>query len=261
MKKIIYLLSILLLCGCGSDNTTENQNSFAITLTPSATNVVVDESFTITVAAGETIKSMGISLDNFATGAGNAVLDFGSSKVLTFNFDSLGQKTITINATNNAGAVSQKQIVVNVTRGNAIKINGLQLISFYDINTSWDPEYGTNNINRLADLQFGFIKTKLNNYYNGSYSDLLWHLSTTLPNQGTMTWDLSTYNLYLKPEIGLQFGLADVDEVGGGQDLLNGPPYEKTISFTDYIQSKPTTITYSYPEINLEFKLLIDWVN
>jgi hypothetical protein len=262
MKKTIYLLFVsFLMTNCSSEsNDNENSNSFLINLTPSATSVVVDQAFTITVSATEEIKELWVSTDNFATG-GYAQRQFGTSYILNFNFDTLGQKTISVRAKNQNNVVSEKQVVILVSRGNAIKIIGVQVISFYGINTTYDPEYGATDPNRLADLRFGLSKNKLGNPLDNIYSPAYWYLSSVIENQGNMTWDCSNDNLYLNPNAPLKFGLVDIDNGIAGADLLNGPPDYREISFTNYLITKPTTITYTFPEINLEFKVLVEWAN
>lgn len=262
MKKLIFLFLVLLSISCGPDSSEDNSsnNSFSINLTPSTTNVVVDQAFTITVGANEEIKELWVSTDNFATG-GYAQRQFGSSYILNFNFDTLGQKTISVRAKNQNNVVSEKQLIISVSRGNALKINGVQVISFYGINTTYDPEYGATDPNRLADLRFGLSKNKLGNPLDNIYSPAYWYLSSVIENQGNMTWDCSNDNLYLNPNAPLKFGLVDIDNGIAGADLLNGPPDYREISFSNYLVTKPTTITYTFPEINLEFKVFVEWAN
>lgn len=59
----------------------------------------------------------------------------------------------------------------------------------------------------------------------------------------------------------LKFGLAEMDGEIAGADLMNGPPDYRDISFSNYLTTKPTTITYSFPDINVEFKLFVEWAN
>lgn len=260
-NKIALTVLSFIIASCSSDsNENDSNNSFAINLTPSSTSVVVDQAFTISLGANEEIKELWVSTDNFATG-GYAQRQFGTSYVLNFNFDTLGQKTISVRAKNQNNVVSEKKVVISVSRGNAIKINGLQVISFYGINTSYDPEFPTSNPNHLADLRFGFSKNKLSNPLDNIYSPTYWYLSSIIENQGSMTWDCSNDNLYLNPNASLKFGLADMDNGIAGADLLNGPPDYREISFASYLVSKPTTITYTFPEINLEFKVFVEWAN
>lgn len=262
MKNTIYLFLVsFIIISCSSDsNENENSNSFSINLTPSSNSVVVDQAFTITVSADEEIRELWVSTNNFATG-GYSIRQFGTSYVLNFNFDTLGQKTISVRAKNQDNVVSEKQVIVTVSRGNALKINGVQVISFYGINTTYDPEFPVTNPNHLADLRFGLSKNKLGNPLDNIYSPVFWYLSSVIENQGNMTWDCSNDNLYLNPNAPLKFGLVDIDNGIAGADLLNGPPDYREISFTNYLITKPTTITYTFPEINLEFKVLVEWAN
>ncbi len=262
MKKV-FLIFILyfLLTNCSSDsNESENSNTFSINLTPSVTSLIVDQAFTITVSSTEEIKELWVSTNNFATG-GYSIRQFGTSYVLNFNFDTLGQKTISVRAKNQDNVVSEKQVIVAVSRGNALKINGVQVISFYGINTTYDPEFPVTNPNHLADLRFGLSKNKLGNPLDNIYSPVYWYLSNIIENQGNMTWDCSNADLYINPNASLKFGLSDIDNGIAGADLLNGPPDYREISFSNYLLTKPTTITYAFPEINLEFELYVEWVN
>ncbi|MBG6063162.1 hypothetical protein IWX83_002972 [Flavobacterium sp. CG_9.1] len=259
-KLVIITFACLCMLGCSTDNPTAKISTFNIELAPSTVNVTVDEPFTITVNANEKMAFMGASLDNFATG-GLADLGFGNSYVLHFNFDTLGQKTILVRAQNSRNELSEKKVVVNVTRGNAIKITGMKVLSFYNINQTWDPEYVATDPNRLADVYFGYSKSSLNNYFDSKYSIRKWFVSSVKENQGDLTWNLTTNELYIKPNGILRFGLVDQDAPPLGQDLLNGPPDFRDISFADYLVSKPKTITYSFPEINLQFILSVEWSN
>lgn len=259
-KIIIITFACLCLLSCSSDSPTAKVSTFNIELDLSTINATVDEPFTIRVNANEKMAFMGASLDNFSTG-GLADLGFGNSYVLHFNFDTLGQKTILVRAKNSQNDVSEKKVVVNVTRGNAIKITGMKLISFYNINQTWDPEYTSTDPNRLADVFFGFGKSSLNNNFDSKYTVRKWFVSSVKENQGDQAWTLSTNELYIKPNGILRFSLIDQDTPPLGQDLLNGPPDFRDISFADYLVSKPNTITYSFPEISLQFILTVEWPN
>jgi hypothetical protein len=262
MKSTLSLIALLfLMINCSSDSTVnENTNTFSITLAPSATNVVIDQAFTISVSATEDIQEMRVSTDNFVTSS-YANMQFGTSYVLNFNFDKIGQKSITVRAKNQNNVVSEKQIVVNVTRGNALKILGVQVVSFYGINTVYDPEFPASNPESLADLKFGFAKTSLDSFLGNNYVWKNWYRSTVIPNQGSMTWDCSSANLYIDAARNFRFGLAEMDNEIAGADLLNGPPDYREINFSNFVATKPTTITYTFPEINLEFKVFVEWAN
>ncbi|ESU27091.1 hypothetical protein FLJC2902T_22690 [Flavobacterium limnosediminis JC2902] len=263
LKKLIYLLPFAFLaCDSDSDNSTENQsqNNFIVELVPSVTQTNVDEEFTVTVNAEETIKAMWVSLDHFATG-GYSIRNFGSSYVLHFNFDTLGEKTIYVRCQNAANQVSERQIAINVNRGNAVKITGVQVVSFNNINGTWDPEYPISNPNHLADVFFGFNKSKLNSSLEEGYWPRLWYKSSVKENQGDLTWNISSAGLYVDPLKTIQIGVIDQDEPPLGQNLLNSIQDTKSFSLSAYTTTKPTTIAYSYPEINLEFILQVEWPN
>lgn len=261
MKKAILVLSSLLLFCCSTEKQNTTQNSFIINTVASKTMVNIDEEFTITLSSNENITGILYSYDNFVTESAR-YSNFGTSKALKFNFDRLGLNTIYLKAVNESNILSETKVIpITVTRGDAIKIKGLQVVSFYGINTSWDPEFPTTNPNHLADLQFGFSKIKIGNPFDYNYNSVIWYNSTVIENQGNMTWNCSNANLYLKPNATLKFGLADIDNGIAGADLLNGPPDYREISFSNYLVTKPTTITYTFPEINLEFIVTLEWAN
>lgn len=262
MKKLIFLLPILF-CMCSpSDDSVAPivpVSTFVITTTPSSTNVVIDETFTVAITGNETIKGLGASLDNFVTGGGDTFSDFGTSKTLYFNFNTLGTKTITIRATSASGAVVIKTVIINVTRGNALRITGMQITAFDNINNTWDPEYAPTDPNRLADVYFGFNTGQLASYFENSSVSKSWYKSITKQNQGNLTWDLTSANLYINPSRNIIFGLVDEDTPPVGQSLIPNLPDYRTISFANYLVTKPTTITYSFPDANLSFSMTVEW--
>ncbi len=258
-KFFLILFGLVLLFSCSSD-TTEAESNFNIDLVLSTQSVEIDEQFTVIITSNEPMKGIELSFDNFVTLTGS-YQDFGTSKTLTFNYNKLGDKTIYIRAKNAQNVFSTKEITVNITRGNAIKIKKLELISFYNINETCDPEFSSTDINRLADLKFSFSRSLIYNNFNGGYNMLFWYGSPVLLNQGNLTWDLESENLYLNPNAVVQFSLVDMDGEVLSSDLMNGPPSFKSFNFSNYLVTKPTEIIYSYPEINLEFKLFVEWVN
>lgn len=260
-KKLIYLLPfVFLACDSGNDSSSDNQNNFTIELVSSVTQIDVDEEFTVAVNADETIKAMWVSLDNFATG-GYSMRSFGSSYVLHFNFDTLGEKTIYVRCQNASNQVSEKQMTINVNRGNAVKITGMQVVSFNNINGTWDPEYPTTNPNHLADVFFGLNKAKLNSSFEDGYAFRTWYTSSVKENQGDLTWNVTNNGLYVNPLKTIRMGVADQDTPPLGENLLGSVQDYKDFSLSAYTTTKPTSITYSYPEINLEFILQVEWAN
>lgn len=113
------------------------------------------------------------------------------------------------------------------------------------------------------DLRFGFAKRKLYNYYETAYNYTNWYRSAVIDNEGDMTWNCSSDNLYIvsNPYDKLRFGLGGVISGDVGVDLTNSPGGYAEISFEEYLTIKPSEIIYSFPEYGLEFKLFVDWVD
>jgi len=273
MKKLIlFLTALFLITGCSSDDSNNGNNSFVIELEPSTTESEIDKHFTIEINSEDEIKEMWVSLDNFATG-GFTNRNFGKSYTLNFYFDTLGEKTISIKAKNQSNQISEKQVTVNVIRGNSIKINGVQIVSFDGIDTALDPEYSDTDPNRLADLVFTLQKIRyVGGFYenDSGYDWRFWYKSIVLENQGNLTWDCSNDNLYINlqdnnPFLKLRFALFEQDFDSDNNENLNfliDTLYsDLDINFADYYESKPSVIAYSFPEYSLEFKLFVDWAD
>ncbi|MEL0651636.1 hypothetical protein V6246_09395 [Algibacter sp. TI.3.09] len=114
-----------------------------------------------------------------------------------------------------------KTMTVSITRGNTIRITSVKIISFSNINNTWDSEFSDSDTNRLADVFFNLRKQKPDSK-QGGLSFQNWFKSEVKENQGDLTWDLSSKNLYLNPEFALQFSMAD-DDGGVAQDIMLGP--------------------------------------
>jgi hypothetical protein len=262
MKKIL-LLFIIIFSAC--TNSDEKLNGYNVDVVFVNNVFQIDQEFIVSIISNEPIKEIWSSFDNFATGGYTNYFSINNN-TLRYSFDTLGEKNIALRIKNQKGEIAEKHISVNVVRGNSIKITGLQVLSFYGINTSFDPEYTNSNPESLADLKFGFSKYMIGFPFQipnvNQYSWKNWYSSSVILNQGNMTWDLHNSNLYINPNSTVRFGLVDIDENNiAGADLLNGPPDYRELSFQDYISSKPSTITYNFPEINLSLVVSINWPN
>lgn len=271
MKKVFMLLSFIAL-SCSSDDTSVevvNQPinepevptpTFTINAVVGSSSVNVDEAFTVTITSEENMAGILFSYDNFMTEFGQYT-NYGTSKELNFTLDEIGVTTIYFKAMNENNVYSQvKSVDILVNRGNAVKITGFQVISFNGIDTTWDPEYPSTNPDHLADVFFGFHKTTIGNPFYGTYSYHYWYQSVVKQNQGDLTWDLTNENLYIKPEKTIRMGLADSDG-DIGQDLMMGPPDYRDFNLSAYTTTMPNTVTLTYPEINLQFVVSIEWPN
>lgn len=264
MKKYFLLTLVILLTSCSSsddstDDNNENDNSnFSITLSTN-TSAVVDEVIPIDISGNETIMTLQASLDNFQTTVFNQTQSngFGASTTLYFSFDKLGSKNISIKAINGDGDESVQTATVTISRGNAVKITTVQVLSFSNIDGTWDTEFPNTDPNHLADVFFHLRKPQTSTT-SGSLGFQDWFTSTIKENQGNLTWDISSEGLYLNPQLSLQYSMAD-DDGSADQDLMLGSPFEREITFAEHITNQPNTITLSVPDIDLEVVLTIEW--
>ncbi|MFC4739224.1 hypothetical protein ACFO3U_04395 [Flavobacterium ponti] len=256
--KIGFLF--ILIASCSPDNSQEKE-SFAIEVIPSAITIPVDKQIDITIASETDMNGIIFSYDNFATEF-EYYSNYGTSKTINFYFDTVGSKTIYFKATKEGNISSEvKTVTINVVSDQAVKLTGLQLISFTNVNGSWDPEFPATNPNHLADVVFGLRKNTLNNPFSTGYSYKYWFSSTVKTNQGDLTWDLTNENLYFDPTKTLQIGFDDQDNLPASQPLITDSFGYRTIGLNNYMVTKPSEITFSYPEVDLEFKIQLEWPN
>jgi hypothetical protein len=157
--KIGFLF--ILIASCSSDNLQEKE-TFAINTIVSSTTIPVDQQITITLTSESEMTGIIFSYDNFATDFGY-YSTYGTSKTLNFYFEKVGAKTIYFKATKEGNITSEvRSVTIEVVISQDLKITGLQLISFTNINGTWDSEFPTSNPNHLADVVFGFAKNTLN---------------------------------------------------------------------------------------------------
>lgn len=262
MKYLIYLLPLLLFsCVPTEENKTIiPASTTTISLSTVSNTVVVDDIATVTVNSNEALTQVAVSDDNFVNPGGFVFLNNVTSLSLFFSFDSLGSHTKYLKFKNTKNETIEKTLTFTVVRNNTLRIKGLQIISFNNINQTWDPEFTSTDPERLADLFFAFTKNRFAGFNQMAYTDLLWHKSTVIQNQGTMTWDFTTANLYMNPNKILKFSLADYDGPNLWETLIGFPGAStKDMDFTPYMVSKPTAITFNYPDMNLQFIVTVDW--
>lgn len=264
MKKIITILSIVLVISCTSDAEKMNDTtaSFVINVTTDNNTVTVDQNLTLTITSPEHLKGIELSNDNFVTSS-SVYPGGGIGKTLTLNyrFTNVGGKNLYFKGVKEDNTTSEiKSITFNVVKGNSVKILSLKINSFDRMNTSWDLEYSNTDPNRLADVCFGITKLNFNSPFESTLNQKLWYKSEVKENQGDLTWNLSNLNLYLNPDNSFNFELVDIDNNNVGQDLTKSPPYIQ-FSLASYKQTKPNTVTLTYPDNNLEFILELEWPN
>lgn len=256
MKKIISLISVLLLLSCSSEN-----SSFKFDAVVNTSKVTVDKPFLITVSSDVNIMGIRYSFDNFKSGLGEFPSSgYGTSKELHFKFLSIGKKTIYIKIIKADNTESEtKAITVDVEKGDSIRITGLMITSFDGIGSVWDPEYEKSNLNSLADVRFSFSKVGSLNAFGVQGTVEPFYLTSVKENQGDLTWSFLAEDLYINSEGYFIFSIYDQDGPNLIQ-LLSNSVNVPHIYMKQYASTKPSSIKVSFPESNsIEFTLNLEW--
>jgi len=264
MLKTIYLpilLVLFTLVGCGpSDDSMGPEvvpEDFNIQLTAS-NNAVVDEVVSVRITSSKPMASLTISFDNFQTST-TAFSDLGSTQTRFFRFDKVGtETTIYLRAKDEDGNESDITYTPTINRGNSIKINQVQIVSFNGINTTLDPEFPAGDPNRLGDIFFVLRKFGVNLNDGTSANRFNWYTSPIKENQGDLTYDLSSENVNIDPQTRMFYAMAD-DDGNFVEDLMQGPPFEREFNFSDFAATRPEQVRFEVPEINLEVVFTVDW--
>lgn len=264
-KYYLINLIILTLLSCNtSDNLSNDNNSSNFELIVSAPNEIeVDGILEVALNSNELMQSLEVSSDNFQTSITHFD-DLGDNTLRYFSFNNLGNQTIYFKAKNNAGVEVVETVTVNVVRGDAVKLESIELNSFFNMGSTWDDEFPTSNPNHLADVSFGLLKPPVDmltgNRSTTPSTSWLWYTATTHQNESSFNWNLQSDELYINVnELNVFIGFFD-DDGEFAQDIMLGPPFERVIPISDYIDSQPNSIIVDVPEINLNFTVGIDWV-
>lgn len=264
MKKIIFIVLVFCIACSPSENSENTEDAFNVSITQDATTVVIDQMVTFKATVSEPINTISFSTDGGATFAGEYSTTFGNTANLYLDFDTVGTKSIVFRIKNSNGDIVDSPLTVKVDKGNAIQLQSLQLNSFFNKGNTWDAEFGDTDPKRLADVIFGILKPKLDVFKgtrsNTPNSSWVWYKSETRENEVNLNWDLQNEALFINIDQLIPW-IAFVDDDGGGiaQDLMMGPPYERVIPITDFLDTKPNSILVKETDINLEYELGIGW--
>lgn len=264
MRKLklcsLFLLIFIIACSDNSESEELINKKFSVEIEFLTNKLEVDQPISFKLKSNENIISYGASTNNNTFVQSNQS-NYGKTVDIIISFDKIGKNTIYLSAQNENNEVLKKEFEINILKGESVKIKSLKIISFKNINETWDSEYSNTDINRLADLKFTlektYIKTSLFNEIK--YGRTLWHQSETLINQGNLNWDLNNENLNINPNFVMTFGLGDIDNNGFAEDLLLGPPFSIEFSFKEYIQEKPNKVILKNEDIDLEVEFELEW--
>lgn len=274
--KLLGLLLFILIFACtdNGDNEEQIQEEFSIEIEFLTDKLEVDQPISFKLKSNQNIISYSASTNIFATNDSgdnnitfnNTVIrsnqsNYGKSVDIILSFGKIGKNTIYLSAQNEKNENVIKEFEVEVLKGTSIKIKNIKIISFKNINETWDSEYSNNDINRLADLKFTLNKTHIGvSLFNEIlYENSIWYISEVLENQGNLNWDLNDKSLNINPNFKMKFSLVDVDNNGFVEDLLLGPPYSIDFSFKEYIQEKPNKVILKKENIDLEVEFELEW--
>tara|TARA_R100000935_G_C2800896_1_gene150415 strand:+ start:67 stop:870 length:804 start_codon:yes stop_codon:yes gene_type:complete len=267
MSKKILIIWVLTLCfSCSPDSADEQlpeiEKKFDVNLTPSVTEITVDLPFEVKVQANEAIYEITRIFENGSQSitAGMPGTPLDEHKLnLHFQFGNLGKEEVKLEFTSVSGEKTTKILNFDVTRGNAVKLIGFRINSFYNMNGSWDEEYTGEDPNRLADIIFSLNKLKNFHFSNATVDMRLWYLSPIYPNLQQLEWDLSQQELYISDRSTIEFGIGDDDGNGIGQDLARNSQ-ELIIRLNDYRNTKPTEINLSNEEYGYDVSFILEWL-
>lgn len=235
--------------------------NFEVVLTPSVNEVFLDVPFTVKVRANEGIQEISRIFENRVESITSLMPGAALEKErlnLHLGFGFPGNENVLLEFTSITGKKVTTTLDFEVKRGNALKIVGFKINSFYNMGGSWDEEFPETNVNRLADIRFGFRKLRQVHISNPTASRAPWYLSPVYPNMQQLEWDLSQEELYILESSLLELGIADVDEDGTGQDLAMGSR-ELSTNVGDYRDTKPTEISLVNEEVGLDVTLRVEW--
>src|SRR5690606_24455866 len=162
MKISIYFLVLLFLVSCGTSDDEEETNTFQVSVIQDANQIEIDQIVTLTASSNDVIQSVSYSLDGGSTFSGEYSTNFGNVANLYLDFDTPGNKQIVFRVRNSEGQVVDTALSIQVLRGAAVKLQNLQLNTFFNQTGTWDDEYPDTDSNRLADVFFVVLKPSLN---------------------------------------------------------------------------------------------------
>jgi len=264
LKKLLSLWFLAVCFSCSSDSPNEKipeiETSFYVSFKIMESQVIIDTPFQIQVESSEPISAI-----NRLTNSGSQGIDAGpgialDAKYLKLNlhYVTLGKQETTFEFVSISGKKAYKTFNFEVVRGNAVKVMGFQINSFYNINGTWDAEFAENDPNRMADIIFSFQKL-ITTHFSDSKQDLRnWYLSPVYPNQQQLEWDLSKEELYISDISWIEIGIGDDDGNGIGEDLTRS---FRGLKFwlREYRDAKPAEINLSDEESGIDVSLLLEW--
>ncbi|RXG23331.1 hypothetical protein [Leeuwenhoekiella aequorea] len=271
MRIKLILASILflaMLSACDSESNTEEDipeqlPALRVQITTNTATPFVDYVLEATISTSNPIKEIEVT-DNgglsYTTKVSSTGDDLGTTLDLFFMYPTLGAYKLEFLVTDIYNQKVPFSETITVTRGNAVRIISAEVISFYNKDQTWDPEFNANDSNRLADVKIAFSKSKLvERFDTPSFEFDTWYISETRENQTDLFFDFSSEDLYIDLAKEVRITLRDDDGKNIGQSLMLDTPDYRILDFKEYNTRRPTKITLRDAAINFEMKFIVEW--
>ena len=271
MRLKLILASILflaMLSACDSESNTEEDipeqlPALRVQITTNTATPFVDYVLEATISTSNPIKEIEVT-DNgglsYTTKVSSTGDDLGTTVDLFFMYSTPGAYKLEFLVTDIYNQKVPFSETITVTRGNAVRIISAEVISFYNKDQTWDPEFNANDANRLADVKIALLKSKLvERFDTPSFEFDTWYISETRENQSDLFFDFSSEDLYIDLSKEMRITLGDDDGGNIGQSLMLDTPDYRVLDFKEYNTKRPTEITVKDAAINFEMKFIVEW--
>lgn len=185
--------------------------------------------------------------------------DLGRSVPASISMSTTGSKTVTITVQDMNGNVGEHQFNIQVGLEKTLRIKKISLTKYQGMGETLDPEFSSDDPNRLADLAF-LIEKRFSgiNIDENNLSNIGDFFSETLSNEGEMSWDLTGNEIILGDKMSFFFSLYDIDDNGAMENLIESAPY-LILDFSSYIETRPTQVTFQDELDTITVVFDIEW--
>lgn len=281
MEKKLHLPLLFILCcllpSCSKnkdipDEPEIKKSSFEISVVPVSEIYEIDRPIEFKVTANQGMKALGITrytisngdtVPHIRTAVSLDTVDLTKEGRIFTSFDSLGKQTIKIHAENKDLESAEKELNIDIQKGDAVKLTFVRVASFYQKSEMWDPQ-GPGTSPYLSAFYSVLFKDGYSTAINeSSEKDLSrWFQPANKIRGEKLFWDLSDKNFYINTSSRFTFEISGEDDKGFFMPLRENYPYSRyneNFSLEDYIDSKPDSIKITGDGGNLQVILGLEW--
>jgi len=201
--------------------------------------------------------------DAWQTQTGAVVNPSSNTFNFTTSFVTPKENLIVLRVRTPEGMALEKEIPITISPINTVQITSIKIHEFHNIDSSWDPQFAATDINRLADVEVGLKKDRIQ---NNTVNNVFFFKSPLKENQADdLLWSVVNDGLYFNTERKLKLFIVDRDEGPNGvvQHLLNYPnPHVKDyvdLDFSPYEATKPASVRFTDPALELDIEFFLNW--